>query len=100
MADAARDWPPRKVCSRPSNGLGHKHWGSLHATDAGMALQDGRDTHAPRRGAQHLGGAVREPSPPQRPGDEGDSMLDPATPDRKPYRHPTFYDIPDEVGHM
>ena len=24
----------------------------------------------------------------------------PAAPERKPYRHPTFYDIPDEVGHM
>jgi 1,2-phenylacetyl-CoA epoxidase PaaB subunit len=27
-------------------------------------------------------------------------LLDPSAPERKPYRHPTFYDIPDEVGHM
>ena len=33
------------------------------------------------------------------PGD-AETLLDPASPERKPYRHPTFYDIPDEVGHM
>jgi ring-1,2-phenylacetyl-CoA epoxidase subunit PaaB len=33
------------------------------------------------------------------PGDK-DALLEPSTPERKPYRHPTFYDIPDEVGHM
>ena len=27
-----------------------------------------------------------------------DELFDPA--DDKVYRHPTFYDIPDEVGHM
>ena len=31
---------------------------------------------------------------------EKEMLLEPATPERKPYRHPTFYDIPDEVGHM
>jgi len=28
----------------------------------------------------------------------GKELFDPA--DDKVYRHPTFYDIPDEVGHM
>ncbi len=30
--------------------------------------------------------------------DESDSMFDPAN--DKVYRHPTFYDLPDEVKHM
>jgi len=30
--------------------------------------------------------------------DDKDSMFEPAA--DKIYRHPTFYDIPDEVGHM
>jgi ring-1,2-phenylacetyl-CoA epoxidase subunit PaaB len=33
----------------------------------------------------------------QRPGRQG-QLFDPAA--DKIYRHPTFYDIPDEVGHM
>ena len=31
------------------------------------------------------------------PADKG-MMFEPAL--SKPYRHPTFYDVPDEVGHM
>ena len=30
--------------------------------------------------------------------DEKDVLFDPA--DDKVYRHPTFYEVPDEVGHM
>ena len=30
--------------------------------------------------------------------DDKDAMFDPSA--DKIYRHPTFYDIPDEVGHM
>jgi len=29
-----------------------------------------------------------------------DALLEPSTVERKPYRHPTFYDIPDDVGHI
>ena len=55
-----KNWPLYEVFLRPRNGLSHKHVGSLHAIDDEMALQNARDVlHAPRRGAEHLGGAVQ-----------------------------------------
>ena len=43
------DWPLWEVFIRSRNGLAHKHVGSLHASDATMALQAARDIYT-RRG--------------------------------------------------
>ncbi len=94
-----KNWPLYEVFLRPRNGLAHKHVGSLHAVDDEMALTNARDTYT-RRGEAASIWVVRSASIIASDPTAKDVMLDPSTPDRKPYRHPTFYDIPDEVGHM
>lgn len=94
-----KSWPLYEVFLRPRNGLAHKHVGSLHAADDEMALTSARDTYT-RRGEAASIWVVRSTNVLASDPDAKDVMLDPATPDRKPYRHPTFYEIPEEVGHM
>ncbi|MEO8629500.1 MAG: 1,2-phenylacetyl-CoA epoxidase subunit PaaB, partial [Betaproteobacteria bacterium] len=43
------DWPLWEVFIRSRSGLDHKHCGSLHATDARMALQAARDVFTRRQ---------------------------------------------------
>ena len=94
-----KNWPLYEVFLRPRNGLSHKHVGSLHAVDDEMALQNARDVYTRRGEALSIWVVPSQAIIASEPG-EREMLLDPATPDRKPYRHPTFYDIPDEVGHM
>lgn len=92
-------WPLYEVFLRPRNGLAHKHVGSLHAADDEMALQNARDVYT-RRGETLSIWVVPSRAIIASAPDEKEAMLAPSAEDRKPYRHPTFYDIPDEVGHM
>ena len=92
-------WPLYEVFLRPRNGLAHKHVGSLHASDDGMALQNARDIYTRRGEVDSIWVVPSRAIIASDPADKG-SLLEPASPERKPYRHPTFYDIPDEVGHM
>lgn len=43
MTDNSRDWPLYEIFIRARSGLDHKHVGSLHATDARMAIEHARD---------------------------------------------------------
>jgi ring-1,2-phenylacetyl-CoA epoxidase subunit PaaB len=94
-----RNWPLYEVFLRPRDGLAHKHVGSLHAVDDEMALQNARDIYTRRGEATSIWVVPSQAIIASDPADT-DTLLEPATRDRKPYRHPTFYDIPDEVGHM
>jgi ring-1,2-phenylacetyl-CoA epoxidase subunit PaaB len=89
--------PLWEVFIRPRNGLSHKHVGSLHAADEVLALQAARDVYT-RRGEGVSIWVV--PSAAITASDPGEAAqnFDPAG--DKIYRHPTFYDIPDDVGHM
>ena len=89
--------PLWEVFIRPRGGLSHRHVGSLHAADAGLALQAARDVYT-RRGEGNSIWVV--PSAAIAASDPGAAAetFDPAQ--DKVYRHPTFYDIPDDVGHM
>src|ERR1700739_4406497 len=94
---ATPNTPLWEVFIRSRNGLAHKHVGSLHAADATLALQAARDIYTRRgEGLSVWGGAARA-IPASDPSDKG-MMFEPA--ESKIYRHPTFYDVPDEVGHM
>jgi len=42
------DWPLWEVFIRSKQGLDHKHVGSLHATDAQMAIENARDAYTRR----------------------------------------------------
>jgi ring-1,2-phenylacetyl-CoA epoxidase subunit PaaB len=92
-----KNWPLWEVFIRMRNGLAHRHAGSVHAVDATMALQAARDTYTRRGEGTSIwvvpSAAITASDPAER-----DMLFEPA--ESKVYRHPTFYDVPDEVGHM
>ena len=95
MAEA--NIPLWEVFIRSRNGLSHRHCGSLHATDAEMALQAARDIYTRRGEGLSIWVVPSVAIVASDPADKG--MLFEPTAD-KIYRHPTFYDVPEEVGHM
>lgn len=89
--------PLWEVFVRSRNGLSHKHAGSLHAADATLALQAARDLYTRRGEGVSLWVVASSDIIASDPSDKG-MMFEPTA--SKVYRHPTFYEIPDEVGHM
>lgn len=91
------DWPLWEIFIRSRQGLSHKHVGSLHAADAEMALNNARDVYTRRQEGMSIwvvpAGSITASSPLEK-----DILFDPAN--DKIYRHPTFYDLPDEVKNM
>ena len=89
--------PLWEVFIRNRSGLPHKHVGSVHAADASMALQAARDVYTRRGEAVSIwvvaSSAITASDPAQK-----DELFEPTA--SKIYRHPTFYEIPDDVGHM
>ena len=97
MSDVRNEWPLWEVFVRSKQGLEHKHCGSLHASDAQHALQMARDVYTRRMEGVSLWvvpSAEIVASDPEQAGE----LFEPA--ESKIYRHPTFYEIPDDVGHM
>ena len=43
-----KNWPLWEIFVRSKNGLEHRHFGSLHATDAEMAMENARDVYTRR----------------------------------------------------
>ncbi len=90
-------WPLWEVFIRSRQGLDHKHAGSLKAADAQMAIENARDVYTRRQEGVSLwvveSKHIHASSP-----DDAEALYEPAN--DKVYRHPTFYEIPDEVGHM
>jgi ring-1,2-phenylacetyl-CoA epoxidase subunit PaaB len=96
-ASAGRDWPLWEVFVRSKQGLEHKHCGSLHATDAQQALQMARDVYTRRQEGVSIWVVPSHTITASEPDDKAEFFEPMAD---KIYRHPTFYEIPDEVGHM
>jgi ring-1,2-phenylacetyl-CoA epoxidase subunit PaaB len=92
-----KDWPLWEIFIRSKSGLAHKHVGSLHAADAKMAIENARDVYTRRMEGVSVW-VVKSVDIVASSPDDKDFMFDPAN--DKVYRHPTFYDIPPEVGHM
>jgi ring-1,2-phenylacetyl-CoA epoxidase subunit PaaB len=86
-----------EVFVRSKAGLDHKHCGSLHAADAAMAIQMARDVYTRRQEGSSIWVVRSEQIVASDPAEKG-SLFDPA--DDKVYRHPTFYELPDELNHM
>ena len=95
--DTKNEWPLWEVFVRSKQGLDHKHVGSLHAADATMAIENARDVYTRRQEGVSLWVVESKYIHASNP-DEAESLYDPAN--DKIYRHPTFYVLPDEVGHM
>lgn len=94
---ARSDWPLWEVFIRSKQGLAHKHVGSLHAADEQMAIENARDVYTRRSEGTSIWVVESTHIHANNPHDK-EALFEPA--DDKVYRHPTFYDIPDEVGHM
>ena len=90
-------WPLWEVFIRARNGLHHTHVGSVHAVDAEMAVANARDVYTRRNEGVSIW-VVRSADITASSPDEKDPLFAPSG--DKVYRHPTFYDIPDDVPHM
>ena len=90
-------WPLWEVFIRSKQGLDHKHVGSLHAADATMAIENARDVYTRRMEGVSIWVVESKYITASNP-DEAGELYEPAV--DKIYRHPTFYNLPDEVGHM
>ncbi len=93
----AREWPLWEVFVRSKAGLDHKHCGSLHAADSAMAIQMARDVYTRRQEGTSIWVVRSEQIVASDPVEKG-SLFEPA--DDKVYRHPTFYELPEELNHM
>ncbi len=91
------EMPLWEVFIRPRNGLAHKHCGSVHAADSEMAVQAARDVYT-RRGEGTSIWVVPSTEIVASDPVQKDENFEPTA--SKIYRHPSFYEIPDEVGHM
>jgi ring-1,2-phenylacetyl-CoA epoxidase subunit PaaB len=92
-----QEWPLYEVFVRGKRGLNHVHVGSLHAPDDEMAIDAARDLYTRRNEGVSIwvvkAAAITASSP-----DEKDPLFAPSG--DKVYRHPTFYEIPENVPHI
>ena len=95
--NTASEWPLWEIFIRSKQGLDHKHVGSLHAADAQMAVENARDVYTRRQEGVSIWVVESKNIHASNP-DEAESFYEPSN--DKVYRHPTFYDLPDEINHM
>ena len=91
------EWPLWEIFLRPKAGLDHKHCGSLHASDAKMAIQLARDVYTRRQEGVSVWVVRSSDITASDPADKA-MYFDPM--EDKVYRHPTFYELPGSVDHM
>ncbi|MCF3935407.1 1,2-phenylacetyl-CoA epoxidase subunit B [Acuticoccus sp. M5D2P5] len=89
--------PLWEVFIRTRNGMAHRHVGSVHAADAALALQAARDVYTRRGEGLSIWVVPSNAITASDPADK-DELFEPAT--SKAYRHPSFYDIPDDIENM
>jgi len=94
---SANEWPLWEVFIRSKAGLDHKHAGSLHAADAQMAVENARDVYTRRMEGVSIWVVESKHIHASDPAD-AEMLYEPAN--DKVYRHPTFYNLPDELKHM
>lgn len=98
MSEKERDqWPLWEVFVQPKLGAPHEHAGSVHAPDAEMAIQNGRDVYTRRGDATSIWVVPAQAISATSPGDAG-PFFDPAK--DKPYLHPQFYKVPRGVKNL
>lgn len=91
------EWPLWEIFIRGQHGLSHRHVGSLHAPDAALAIRHARDVYTRRNEGTSIWAARSADIVASAPSDK-EPLFDPAN--AKVYRHPTFFDIPEEAGNM
>ena len=91
------EWPLWEIFIRGRHGMSHRHVGSLHAPNAEMAIKNARDVYTRRNEGVSIWAVRASDIVASSPSEKG-PLYDPAR--TKVYRHPTFYEIPDDVGAM
>ncbi len=91
------DWPLWEVFIRSTHGLAHKHVGSLHAPDAQMAILNARDVYTRRNEGVSIWVVRSSDITASSPGDK-EALFEPAN--SKVYRHPAFYEVPEEIKNL
>jgi len=91
------DWPLYEVFIRAKSGLSHRHAGSVHAADDEMALNHARDVYTRRNEGISIW-VVRSSEIVASDPQDAAELFEPAH--DKIYRHPTFYEIPKDVGNI
>ena len=93
----SNEWPLWEIFIRGQHGVSHRHVGSLHAADAEAAIRNARDVYARRNEGVSIWVVEAAAISASSPGNKG-PLYDPSN--SKVYRHPSFYDIPDDAGAM
>lgn len=91
------EWPLWEVFIRGKHGLNHRHVGSLHAVDQEMAIKNARDVYTRRNEGVSIWVVETRHIAASSPSEKG-PLYDPAK--SKAYRHPSYFDIPDDAGAM
>ncbi|NNE11430.1 MAG: 1,2-phenylacetyl-CoA epoxidase subunit B [Ilumatobacter sp.] len=97
MGGSSSDWPLWEVFVRAKRGVSHVHAGTVHAPDSELALQNARDLFTRRSEGVSIWVVKSADITASNP-DDRDAFFDPAT--DKTFRHPTDFDLPDEVANM
>ncbi|MDR6263436.1 1,2-phenylacetyl-CoA epoxidase subunit PaaB [Roseobacter sp. N2S] len=93
----SKEFPLWEVFIRGQHGMSHRHVGSLHAPDAEMAINNARDVYTRRNEGVSIWVVKAIEITASAPSEKG-PLFEPAN--DKVYRHPTFFDIPEDVGPM
>ena len=93
----SNEWPLWVIFIRGQHGVSHRHVGSLHAADAEAALRNARDVYTRRNEGVSIWVVEAANITASSPANKG-PLYDPSN--SKVYRHPSFYDIPDDAGAM
>ena len=86
-----------EVFIRSKRGLDHKHVGSLHAEDHEQALVYARDVYTRRSEGVSIW-VVKTADISASQEDDAGCFFEPS--DDKPYRHATYFPLPDEINNM
>ena len=97
MSDSSENLSLFEVFVRSRAGLSHKHVGSVHASDPEMALDNARNIYTRRQEGVSIWVVESKQILASAPEDKA-AFFEPAQ--DKVYRHPTFYNIPDEVDNI
>lgn len=93
----SNEWPLWEVFIRGQHGMSHRHVGSLHAPDPKIAVSNARDVYTRRNEGISIWVVKASDITATSPSDKG-PLFEPSN--DKIYRHPTFFNIPKDVGAM
>lgn len=93
----SKEWPLWEIFIRGQYGMAHRHVGSLHAVDAETAINNARDVYTRRNEGISIWVVEARHISASHPSEKG-PIFEPSK--SKIYRHPNFFDIPDEVDNI